>query len=341
MKVLFVKLSSMGDLLHALPALSDAKAAIPNISFDWAVEESFAEVATWHNAVTQVITTAHRRWRWEIWKSLTNKELISFAKKLRANQYDVIIDGQSNFKSAIVTRLAKGLRCGYDRDSVREYIAHFAYQKKIFVPKKEHAITRLRMLCAEILGYPYQNTAPDFGIDVQRLKRPQIKLPEKFLLFVHNASWRTKLWPEIYWAALLKKVTAAGYSVLLPSGNEEEQRRAKKLAHIHANIIALPRLGLSETTYIISQAKGAVCCDTGLGHIVAAVGIPAVNLYGPTDSSLIGATGKSQIHLQADFPCAPCYEKTCQFENNVPEWPPCFGQLTPDRVWEKLKELGI
>lgn len=339
MHVLLVKLSSMGDLIHALPALTDAQTAIPQIRFDWVVDESFAEVATWHPAVAKIITTAHRRWRQNTWQTLRQGELPDFLRKLRMTDYDLIIDGQTNFKSATITRLAKGLRYGLDRHSAREWGVHWVYQKKIFVPKQEHALKRLRMLFAQVFGYHYEDTEPNFAIDIQTLPKPNLDLPKEYFIFMHNASWESKLWPENYWRDLLQRVTTQGVSVLLPSGNSEEQQRAQRLAEIHPNITALPHLGLSEVAYIIAHAKAAVCNDTGLSHLAAAVGTPSVNLYGPTDSGLIGAPGKNQICLQADFPCAPCYKKHCTYKPATEEQPACFTKLPPSLVWEKLQGL--
>lgn len=342
MRVLLIKLSSMGDLIHALPALSDAQAAIPEIRFDWVIEESFAEVAKWHPAVDGIITTAHRRWRHQKWEVLRNNELIHFVRRLRATQYDLVIDGQTNWKSALVTRFARGLRCGLDRHSAREYIAHWMYQKKTCVPKNAHAVKRMRMLFAQLLGYPYQDTDPDFAIQIETLPKPHLVLPAEYLIFIHNASWDSKLWPENYWLELLKRATAQGHSILLPSGNAEEQARAIRFAQSNPKIIALPYLSLSEMAYVLAHAKAAVCNDTGLSHLTAAVQVPSVNLYGPTHSGLIGAPGKLQIHLQADFPCAPCNQKHCNYKTTAAETsesPACFTKLPPELVWSKLQTL--
>src|SRR6185312_3055688 len=255
MRVLLVKLSSMGDLIHALPAITDAQRAIPHIRFDWVIDEAFADVATWHPAVENIMTTAHRRWRKEKWKIFRSGELRTFLKKLRSKQYDFVIDGQTNLKSAVITRLSKGLRCGLDRNSAREFGAHWAYQKSVCVPKTEHAVKRLRMLFAQILGYPYQDTEIDFAIEPSRLIKPNFDLPNNFLIFMHNASWDSKLWPENYWAQLAKTAVAAGFTVLLPSGNAVEQARAERLAKLDPKIQALPRLSLSQVAYIIARAK--------------------------------------------------------------------------------------
>lgn len=341
MHVLLVKLSSMGDLIHALPALSDAQAVFPGIKFDWVIDEAFAEVASWHPAVNTIIPTAHRRWRKQKWQIIKNGELKNFLTHLRQTKYDLVIDGQTNFKSALITRLSRGLRCGLDKNSAREFIAHFAYQKKVFVAKQDHAVNRLRILFANILGYALPTTEPNFAIDRNKLIKPLVKLPDRYLIFMHNASWESKIWPENYWSDLAQLAIAAGFSVLLPSGNESEQARAQRIAKIHPQIMALPKMSLSEIAYIIAQAQGAVCNDTGLGHLAAAVQVPSVNLYGPTDSALIGAPGKMQIYLQAQFPCAPCYKKHCFYKGETNVHPACFAQFTPEIVWEKLSKIVL
>lgn len=339
MRVLLVKLSSMGDLIHALPALTDAQQAIPGIRFDWVAEEAFADIASWHPAVDHVITTAHRRWRKQKWKVLRNGELTRFYKKLRSSNYDLVIDGQGNWKSALVTLFAQGVSCGFNRHSAREPIASYVYQKKFAAPLSAHAVDRLRMLFAQALAYPLPKTEPDFGLTLSQFPKPHLILPNNYLVFITNASWESKLWPENYWGELLKIVTAQQYPVLLPSGNAIEHQRAVRLAQINPLITALPPLSLSELAYVISHAKAAVCTDTGLGHLAATVKVPSVNLYGPTDSGLIGATGKSQIYLQAKFPCAPCYQKRCTYKQPAAEHPACFTTLPPALVWNKLQTL--
>ena len=132
MRVLIVKLSSMGDLVQALPAVTDAARAIPNIQFDWAVDESFSEIPKWHPAVNKIYKTAHRRWRKNLWSVIRSGELKRFYQSLNETEYDLVIDAQTNIKSAVVTALSNGLKCGPDKNSVREYGAHWAYKKTLF-----------------------------------------------------------------------------------------------------------------------------------------------------------------------------------------------------------------
>ncbi|MEM9243648.1 MAG: lipopolysaccharide heptosyltransferase I [Pseudomonadota bacterium] len=340
MKVLLVKLSSMGDLIHALPALTDAMNNIPGITFDWVVEKSFSDIPYWHPAVKRIIETDHRNWRKNIKETIQHGKLIKSIREIRREKYDVVIDGQSNFKSAFFTFLARGTRCGPDKHSSCEPFTGYAYQRKFKIDKSEHAIKRMRLLFAHALGYAYHDTPPDSAISHQRLVKPKIEVPyQKFFFFIHNASWHSKLWPETYWQKLIKLTTNAGYNILLPSGNAAEFERSQKLAQDNAQVMALPIMTLTEIAYIISKAKLVVCTDTGLSHLSSALNISSITLYGSTDPKLIGAIGQNNIQLQANFPCSPCYNKSCKFKGASVYKPACYMSIPPERVWREITKL--
>ena len=336
-RLLLVKFTSLGDLIHALPAISDAHSAFPEMELDWVVDENFQEIARWHPAVKNVFTTNHRKWREELFRPKTYLSLYSLAKSLRQTKYDLVIDGQGNFKTALLTLLTRGVKVGFDKDSVRERIAHYAYDRRAPASWQAHAIDRLRMLFAFALGYPLPGTPPNFQIQQERFIKPAIDLPPSYLFFVHNASWETKLWPEAHWIELIKEATSAGYQILLPWGSPGERERAVRLA-ISPQVTVLPRLSLSEIGYVIAQARACVCMDTGLSHLAAALNVPALTLYGSTDSGLIGASGQNQLHLQSDLPCAPCQKKSCAYPSASLN-PPCLARLTPERVFGQLQML--
>ncbi len=337
MRVLLVKLSSMGDVIHALPALTDAKQAIPDIQFDWVIDENFHEIANWHPSVNRIIKSAHRRWRSNIRHVMSNGELRQFYRTLRQCDYDLILDAQGNFKSALITRLAQSkTRAGLDKASAAERIASLAYQKHYHVKKGNHAIDRLRELFAKALNYSIPNTPADFAIGHDKLMPLAISLPENYLVFVPNASWESKWWPEAYWQALIKRAQEDNMHVVIPWGSVLEKERAQRLATNQNNVILLPKVTLSQAAYVIAHAKAAVCVDTGLGHLAAALNIPAISLYGATNPGLTGAVGNNQLHLHADFPCAPCYQKQCSYTKPSSQQPACFTTLPPDLVWEKL-----
>jgi heptosyltransferase-1 len=334
-RVLLIKLTSLGDLIHALPALSDALRERPDIEFDWAIDENFQEIANWHPAVKNTYTTNHRRWREALAHPSTRGSIAVVISRLRSKQYDLVIDGQGNFKTAILSMFAKGPRAGYDRHSVREWIAHLAYQRRYAVTKDAHAIVRLRRLFAAALGYPVPESPAEFQIQRSRFVRPSVDLPREYLVFVHNASWKSKLWPEAHWAELLGKSVEAGFKVLLPWGTSQEEARARRLA-VRPGIQVLPKLTLSEIGYVLARASACVCMDTGLSHLVAALDVPSVTLYGSTDSGLIGASGSSQVHLKADRFCSPCQSKTCRYSSGDN---PCLEEIGPERVFRELTRL--
>src|SRR5882672_192590 len=334
-RVLLIKLTSLGDLIHALPALSDAQDARPGLAFDWVIDENFQEIASWHPAVKTTITTNHREWRGSLAKAETHGSVSKTIEQIRSNEYDLVIDGQGNFKTALLSMFARGPRAGFDRHSVREWIAHLAYQRRFAASKNAHAIDRLRRLFASALDYPIPNSPPDFRIQRERFVAPKVDLPKEYLVFVHNASWKTKLWPEAHWAELLRKSVQTGFKVLLPWGNEMEESRAKRLA-IHSEIRVLPKLTLSEMGYVLERARACVCMDTGLSHLAAALDVPSITLYGSTDSGLIGASGASQVHLRSDLPCSPCRAKTCRYSSRDN---PCMERIGPEKVFEELLRL--
>lgn len=336
MNILIVRLTSMGDLIHALPAVTDAVKAHPELHIDWVTDEVFASIPTLHPRIEQVLTTATRRWKKNKIQALTNGEVISSIKALRSKKYDLIIDAQGNLKSAVVTALARGQRYGMDKNSVREKFADLVYHKKFNIPQEQHAILRIRQLFAQALNYPLPASSPDYGIDKSRLPKLSFELPKPYLVFIHATTWDTKHWPESYWEELIKIAAQAGYHIALPWGSAKEQERAQRLAKASDQAFVLPRLSIPEQATMIAGAAGAVCVDTGLGHLTAALNVPAVHLYGPTDPALIGATGEHQVHLVAGAQCAPCYLQTCKWSKE----PACFlKELKAQPVWESLQQL--
>ncbi len=341
MKVLVVKTSSLGDVIHTLPALTDAVSALPGIRFDWVVEEAFAELPSWHPAVERVIPVALRRWRRGLWTSWRAGEWRRFRSDLRAQSYEAVIDAQGLLKSAWIAWQARGPRYGLDRASAREPLAALAYQHPIAVPRERHAIERVRRLFAQALGYAVPAIEPDFGLADSPLfddaDRP-VERRGPALLFLHGTTWPSKHWPLAYWAQLIDLANAQGFEVLLPWGSDAERERAENLAAHSANAWVLPRLGLAELAREFRHAAGVVGLDSGLSHLAAALGTPGVTLYGPTRADLTGVIGSRHRNLVADFPCAPCLRRFCNYRGEAAVQPACFATLTPAAVWAGLEQ---
>ncbi|MAT50635.1 MAG: lipopolysaccharide heptosyltransferase I [Porticoccaceae bacterium] len=340
MNVLIVKLTSMGDLVQALPALTDASGARPGLAFDWVVDEAFAEVPSWHPAVNRVIKTAHRRWRKGVAKFAIG-ELGAFVSDLRQRRYDAVIDAQTNLKSSLVTRLARGPRHGPDRASVREWPAHWAYQHHYTIERNRLAIDRWRQLFAAVLGYPQPDTAPDFGLNGISWRKPEVAPAEPYLVFVPNASWDNKYWTESHWRDLVARAVTDGYQVLLTWGSDKERMRTESLAKGLNGATVLPRMNLTDIAGMMVHSGGTIAMDTGLAHVSAALGVPTVTLYGPTDPALIGATGARSSHVVASgFACMPCYRRECNYGDYRGPQAQCLKAITPERVWHSFGSLS-
>ena len=287
----------MGDLMHALPALTEAKEHITDISFDWVVDKNFASVPSWHPLVDKTIVTDHRNWRRQLFSKKARESLQQVLNEINGTQYDLVVDMQNNLKSALVSFLSKHRVTGMDAKSVREYPAHLAYSTKINVDKDLHAIERQKKLLAEALDYSYSMKNVDYGALLETFIEPNINLPNKYVVLVQNASWITKQWSIAKWQKLVKYFDGKNIKMILPSGNLDELERAKEIASISTNAQAIDLMPLNEIAYIIKNANFCICSDTGLAHLSALSGTPSITLYGPTETALIGTYGKNQVHI--------------------------------------------
>lgn len=344
MKILLIKMSSLGDVIHTLPALTDALQHFPDLQCDWLVEENFSEIPFWHPAVKRVIPIALRRWRKQLWQQPRTvwQQWREMQQQLAHSHYDSVLDAQGLLKSAVLTRFAKGVRVGFNADSAREPLAARFYQRTYAVERNLHAVDRLRYLFAAALGYALTPDAlehVDYGLNARFPALASVN-STPYLVFLHGTTWATKHWYETHWEALARQVTAAGYRVKLPFGNTAEFERATRLANAVAGVEIVPKSTLSELAQLLAQAKAVVGVDTGLSHLAAALAVPTISLYGATNPAKTGTRGQHQIHLTADFACAPCLKKVCDYQGTATEQQPaCYSRLSVARVWEALQKL--
>ncbi|MCU1790987.1 lipopolysaccharide heptosyltransferase RfaC [Pectobacterium polaris] len=295
MRVLIVKTSSMGDVLHTLPALTDAMQAIPGIQFDWVVEEGFAQIPSWHPAVSRVIPVAIRRWRKSWFSAPVRQERAEFTRQLRQHRYDAVIDAQGLIKSALlVTRLANGKKHGLDCKSAREPLASWFYNYRHPISRRQHAVERIRELFAASLNYRKPAERGDYAI-ASRFLSQQPADANRYLVFLHATTRDEKHWPEAHWCELIALLAPSGLRIKLPWGAEHEHQRALRLAEGFPHVEVLPRLTLQQVAEVLAGASAVVSVDTGLSHLTAALDRPNITLYGPTDPGLIGGYGMNQV----------------------------------------------
>lgn len=333
MQILIIKMSSLGDVIHLFPALTDARQYHPKLVCDWVVESAFAEIPPLHPAVRDVFPINLRQWKKKPFQTLKNGEFLQFKSLIQKKYYDLVIDAQGLLKSALVARLARGTKVGFHRKSAREPLASLFYQQPIEISKDQHAIWRLRQLMAVALNYPLNSTHPNYGI--QHFTSTMLISARPSIIFFHGTTWASKHYPENLWIQLVKIACEAGFQVKLPWGNSQEKARAQRLADAHKLAKVMPAMNLQSLAAEISTAKAVIGVDTGLAHLAAAFNIPSVTIYGSTNPVLTGTCGENQIHLQPDFKCSPCLKRECTFSKQLA----CYETLSPQHIWQTLLNL--
>jgi len=283
--ILLIKTSSLGDVVHNLPVVSDIRARFPRARIDWVVEEAYCDVVGMHSGVHRAIPVALRRWRANVFKLLHWREFGQFRHALSGMRYDHIIDTQGLIKSALLARAASGERHGYAGSSAREPLAARFYDVTHVVPRDLHAITRNRRLAALALGY-----TPPPGLDYG-IKAPAGTVtsdPRPYCVLLHATSRVDKLWPERSWERLGLELSQQGYAVILPWGDSSEHARAERIARALPCAVVPPALDILGLARMLADAKAVIGVDTGLTHFAAALARPVVALFCGTNPGLTG-----------------------------------------------------
>ena len=300
-RLLIVKTTSLGDVIHNLPVINDIRAHLPETRIDWVVEESFADIPRLHPGIDKVLTVAMRRWRKHALSAATWREISAVRHQIKLHEYDFILDTQGLLKSALICRMANGTRHGYGMKSAREPLAASLYDVTHDVAKDQHAVVRIRQLAAQ---------APDYGIQTGT-NGIGIELPGAYVVGMHGTSRDSKLWSEEHWIALAQHLHGRGLAMVLPWGSQSEYERATRIAVHTPQTIVLPRMGLHALTSVIASAQAAIGVDTGLMHLAVALKKPSVAIYTDTDPALTGIYpgentiainmgGKNQLPAVAD-----------------------------------------
>jgi heptosyltransferase-1 len=302
--ILFIKTSSLGDVIHHMPALTEARKARPEARFTWLVEEAFAPLVRLHPAVGDIIPVAWRRWRKSLYAPSTLAEIAGSLRAIRAHRYDLVVDSQGLLRSGITAHIAHGQRHGYDASSIREPLAAMFYDVRHRVSRDLHAVERNRLLSGLSLGYAPQG-APDFGLERARLRTPG----ERYAVLLHATARTDKQWPEANWIALGQALAGQGIELVLPWGTEIERARSERIAAALPHARVPERAPLDAVARLIAGAQFVVGVDTGLLHLGAALGVPLVAIFAGSKPGLTGPVGSGQISVLGSERAPPSVEE--------------------------------
>jgi len=291
LKLLIVKTSSMGDVVHALPVVADVLRHHPGAQIDWLVEAPFAAIPQLNPGVRRVLPMAWRKWRGKLLQRATWRAMGELRPELRREPYDLVLDLQGLVKSALWARQALGPVAGYDRASLREPLAAWAYQRTAAVPRELPAVQRCRLLAAAHLGYPAPSSAPDFGLHAPVggwLPRAP------YAVIIPNASRPEKLWAERSWVAVGRRLRDRGWLPVVLWGRDAEQTLAERIAADCDGDVP-PFLQVGDMAGVLAGAQQVVGLDTGFTHLAAAFGVPTVGIYCDHEPGLAGITGAGPV----------------------------------------------
>ncbi len=303
MRILIVKTSSLGDVIHALPVVSDLCRVLPDVSIDWCVEEGFAAIPRLHPGVQRVIPVALRRWRKKPLSLSTWREIAAARRDLRAESYDCVLDLQGLLKSALIADQANGPISGYAAAAAREPAAARYYTHSFLIPKNAHAVERNRWLAAAALDLPLEQPL-DYGVNAAPAVAEWLP-PKPYVVLLTATSRDDKLWPEADWVALGAALHERGLAAVLPAGHAGERQRAERLAAAMPDAVVAPPLAIDALAAVLAGSVGAIGVDTGLTHLAAALARPTVAIYTATDPGLTGVLGSGPFRNLGGQNAAP------------------------------------
>jgi len=285
MKILLVRVSSMGDVLHNMPIVSDILRHDPAAQIDWVVEENFVELVRLNGNVRKIIPFALRRWRKNLFAASVRAEMAAFKKMLQAESYDLILDTQGLLKTGILMGLARGVAkvglANGTEGSGYESVSRLFHTRSVPVETRTHAVLRGRVVAAAALGYREQleQIPPEFGLSAPP-SHDQDWLPvHDYAVFFHGTAGAEKKWPAHDWITLGKYLEKRQLPILLAWGNRAEHLEAQQLAQHIPGATVLPKLSMLDAITLAQRAALVVGVDTGLTHIAAAYGRPTVEIY--------------------------------------------------------------
>ena len=294
LRVLVVRVTSMGDVVLTLPAISDMVDQVPGIQIDWLVEKPFAAIAAMHPGVQTVHAVSWRKWRKSLWTSETRQAMSDFRQRLRQTRYDLVLDFQGQIaKSVVLGLMADGPLVGFGWQGLREPLSTCFYLRRGQVSKALHLVPRSRALAAALLGYALPQTAPDYRLQAPAATWSPAQHAGRlsYALLIPHASRPEKHWPGERWAAIGQRLRGLGHQVVVLWGSPSEERMAHDLALKFDGQVP-PFLTVADAAAVLARAHVVVGLDTGFTHLAAAFERPTVGIYCDFDPQLAGLTGR-------------------------------------------------
>ncbi|MEI7514460.1 MAG: lipopolysaccharide heptosyltransferase I [Betaproteobacteria bacterium] len=298
MRILIVKLSSLGDVVQTMPVVHDMRQALPHAQIDWVVEEAFAPLVQQVQGVQRVLPIAQRRWRKSWLAAPTRHERATFAKLLQAQSYDAVIDFQGLIKSALVARSARlapgGFRATYANASeacAYEWPVRLLLDRLVPMPRRIHAVARYRLLAAQVLGYPVDGPS---SYPLAPLASGAVAVERYGVLLAHGTTRADNEWPERDWIAVGEQLIAQGHTVELPQAGALELARVQRIAQaLGPQARVWPALSLVQVTQRMAASGGVIGVDSGLSHLAVALDLPHVQIFSQARAWRAGPVGNA------------------------------------------------
>lgn len=315
-KILVIKSSSMGDIVHALPVAYDIKKHFPDCELSWVVEESFTDIPKLSPYVDKVVVTAFRRWRKHVFSSSVRAEVLGLRRALAEAHYDIVIDLQGLIRTAIVARWAGVQSVGYSRDNIKEPLAAHFYNRTLAVSNKLPPVMRYRRMAAQALGYAVSDQDLHYGLRVLPMVPVGVRPP--YAALAVNTSRAEKLWPTARWTEVARALAADGVMSVLFWGSDKERAYCDRIASsVPGAAVVLPRLSLRSLAEVIAGSRCLIGVDTGLTHLGAALGVPSVGIIVGTSAELFSLVSENACASVGDKGVIPQPEEVLAAVHSV------------------------
>ncbi|MBK5276405.1 MAG: lipopolysaccharide heptosyltransferase I [Desulfuromonadales bacterium] len=345
MRILIVKISAMGDVLHALPVLDYLKQASPGCEIDWVVEEVFADLLRDNPLISIVHTVKFKKWKRKPFSPATVKEVLNARNGLSQRAYDLVIDIQGNIKSGMVAWLSGcPRRVGFSRADAQESLNAQFINRSIALRSEDRHITDQYL---RIAGASFDLDFSGLQLHTDVCTRPADDLAADVLVerysedgpvfLIHTGTtWQTKFWYESGWIELGRRImsTFPGTVLLFSWGNDSERSAAERItAALGCQAVQLDKMPIMSLAALVKKVDLVIGGDTGIVHLAAATGTPTVSYYRSSDGLRSGPRGDRHAIVQAPMPCARCFRTRCEKDGE------CRESITPELLLLAIRRV--